>query len=170
MGVATADLFPRLSLGAALGTYAFTGTGLYGGASESNLAVLGIDWSFLDVGRVNSRIATADAEAAGRLAGYQQTVLGALEDVENALVRLARSKEQTARLTSAAEGWQNAAKLSRARYEAGAIELFELLDVQRSLYDAQLQQADSQAGSTTRAVDLFVALAGGWPQHPVQQE
>ncbi len=170
VGVATADLFPRLSLGAALGTYAFTGTGLYGGASESNLAVLGIDWSFLDVGRVNSRIAAADAEAAGRLAGYQQTVLVALEDVENALVRLARSKEQTLRLTSAADGWQNAANLSSARYEAGAIELFELLDVQRSLYEAQLQQADSQAGSTTRAVDLFVALAGGWPQHPVQQE
>lgn len=56
-----------------------------------------------------------------------------------------------------------------ARYQTGAIELFEPLDVQRSLYDAQISEADSQARSTTSAVDLFVSLAGGWPKYvPLQ--
>ena len=165
VGVATADLFPRVSLGAALGTYAFHGGGLYAAGSESNLALLGIDWSFLVVGRVRSRIAAADAEAAAQLASYQKTVLGALEDVDNAQARFARNKEENARRLSAANDWKTAATLSNARYQAGAIELFELLDVQRSMYDAQLSQADSQARSTSSAVDLFVALAGGWPQY-----
>ncbi|WP_248672875.1 efflux transporter outer membrane subunit [Pseudomonas agarici] len=169
VGVATADLFPRVSLGAAFGTYAFSGDGLYSSSGESNLALLGIDWSFLDVGRVKSRIAAADAQAAARLAGYQQTVLRALEDVDNALVRFARNKDENARLVSASNGWEKAAGISSARYQAGAIELFELLDAQRSLYNAQISEADSQARSTTSAVDLFVSLAGGWPQYVPQQ-
>ncbi|MHC8300837.1 efflux transporter outer membrane subunit [Pseudomonas sp. ZS1P83] len=165
VGVATADLFPRISLGAVVGAYSFTGGSLYSSSSESNVALLGIDWSFLDVGRVRSRIAAADAEAAARLAGYQQTVLGALEDVENALVRFGRTKDENARLMSAAAEWEKAAALSSAKYQAGAIELFELLDIQRSVYEAQISEADSQARSATTAVDLFVSLAGGWPQY-----
>ncbi|MCF6391545.1 TolC family protein [Mycobacterium sp. MBM] len=168
VGVATADLFPRVSLGAAIGTFAFSGGGLYAASAESNLALLGVDWSFLDVGRVKSRIAASDAEASAGLARYQQTVLKALEDVENALVRFARSKDENARLASAANELENAATIARTRYQAGAIELFELLDVQRALYSAQIAQADSQARSTASAVDLYASLAGGWPQYAVQ--
>ena len=168
VGVATADLFPRVSLGAAIGTFAFSGGGLYAASGESNLALLGVDWSFLDVGRVKSRIAASDAEASAGLARYQQTVLKALEDVENALVRFARSKDENARLASAANELENAATIARTRYQAGAIELFELLDVQRALYSAQIAQADSQARSTASAVDLYASLAGGWPQYAVQ--
>ncbi|SDM84587.1 efflux transporter outer membrane subunit [Pseudomonas azotoformans] len=171
VGVATADLFPRVSLGAAVGTYAFSGGALYSSGAESNLALLGIDWSFLDVGRVKSRIAASDAAASGRLAAYQQTVLSALEDVENALVRVTRSKEEDARLASAANALEDAATIAGARYQAGAIDLFELLDVQRSLYSAQISAADSQARSATSAVDLFASLAGGWPlQAPDRQQ
>ena len=85
VGVATADLFPRLSLRGMLGTFAFNSGGLFNGAGESNLVALGIDWSFLDVGRVRARIAASNAEASGLLAQYQQTVLLALEDVENCI-------------------------------------------------------------------------------------
>ena len=170
IGVATADLFPRVSLGAAIGTFAFSGGGLYSSDAQTNLALLGVDWSFLDAGRVKSRIAASDAEAAARLAAYQQTVLKALEDVENALVRFARTRDENARLASAAHALDNASTIARARYQAGAIELFELLDVQRSLYDAQISEADSQARSTANAVELFAALAGGWPQYAVQPD
>ena len=95
-------------------------------------------------------------------------MLKALEDVENALVRFARSKDENARLASAANELENAATIARTRYQAGAIELFELLDVQRALYSAQIAQADSQARSTASAVDLYASLAGGWPQYAVQ--
>lgn len=169
VGVATADLFPRVSLGAAFGTYAFSGGTLYSNSAESNLGMLTIDWSFLDVGRVKSRIANADAKAAAQLAQYQQTVLEALEDVNNAQVRFARNKDENARLVSAVSGWESAVIVSTTKYEAGAIELFELLDVQRSRYEAQIAEAESQGQTTNSAVNLFISLAGGWPQYvPLQ--
>lgn len=163
VGVATADLFPRVTLGAVIGTYAFDGGALYSGSAESNLALLGIDWSFLDAGRVKSRIEAADAQAAARLANYQQTVLVALEDVENALVRFSATKDEDARLQSAASELAKAETIARERYQAGAMELFEVLDVQRALYNAQIEQASSQGRSATAAVEVFTSMAGGWP-------
>jgi outer membrane protein TolC len=162
IGVTTADLFPRVTLGAAIGTYAFNGSSLYSNSAESNLTLLGIDWSFLDAGRVKSRIEAADAEAAGRLANYQQTVLMALEDVENAIVGFSRIKDEDARLTSAAVELKRASDLAGDKYRAGAIELSERLDVQRELYSAQIEQTSSQARNAAAAVNLFISIAGGW--------
>lgn len=125
IGIATADLFPRVTLGAAIGAYAFNGSALYSASAESNMAALGVDWSFLDAGRVKSRIEAADAEAAARLANYQQAVLVALEDVENALVRFTRTTDEEARLNSAAAELAKASALAGEKYQAGAIELFE---------------------------------------------
>jgi len=95
VGVATADLFPRLSLIGALARRQIQTGGLFEGSSRTSLAALGIDWSFLDVGRVRARIAASQADATGMLAQYQQTVLLALEDAENALVRYARRVTRT---------------------------------------------------------------------------
>ena len=88
IGVATADLFPRFTLAGLIGTQAFDSSALFERDSETRLVALGVDWSFLDVGRVRARIAATDANASGALAGYEQAVLLALEDTENALVRV----------------------------------------------------------------------------------
>lgn len=163
-GVATADLFPRLSLGAMLGTYSFDVSNLFASRSESGFVVLGIDWSFLDVGRVRSRIEASNAQARGYLSQYQDTVLKALEETENALIRLSRAKQETEYLARAAHESEKAAVLARNRFNVGAIELFELLDVDRSLLQAQDAYAESQTRTATAFVSLYTALAGGWPQ------
>ncbi|HNP36071.1 MAG TPA: efflux transporter outer membrane subunit, partial [Woeseiaceae bacterium] len=98
IGVATADLFPRFTLGGLIGTQAIDTAVLFERDSETRAVALGIDWSFLDVGRVRTRIAAADADAAGDLARYEQTVLLALEETENALVRYARLRREGAHL------------------------------------------------------------------------
>src|SRR3546814_5092771 len=79
--------------------------------------LLGIDWSFLDIGRVRARIAAADADAEGALARYEQTVLLALEDTENALVRYARARTEDAHLQRAAADSATAARLARVRFD-----------------------------------------------------
>ncbi|WP_223115480.1 efflux transporter outer membrane subunit [Luteimonas suaedae] len=164
IGVATADLFPRFTLGGLLGSQAIDSSALFERDSETRLVALGIDWSFLDIGRVRARIAAADAEAAGELARYEQTVLLALEDTENALVRYARTREEDTHLTSAAEDSARAAQLARTRFEAGAADLFEVLDAERTQLQAQDALADARTRSVTGAVALYRALAGGWPQ------
>ena len=163
-GVATADLFPRLTLGAMLGTYSFDASSLFAGRSESNFVVLGIDWSFLDVGRVRSRIEASSAQARGYLSQYQDTVLRALEETENALIRVSRTRQEAEHLEAAALESDKSARLARSRFSVGAIELFELLDVERTLLQAQDAYADSQTRSAIATVSLYTALAGGWPQ------
>ncbi|MDR8727084.1 efflux transporter outer membrane subunit [Burkholderia pseudomultivorans] len=162
VGVATADLFPRFTLSGLLGS-ATNSYGFFRAGSDTNLIALGIDWSFLDVGRVRARIAASDAEAAGQLAQYRQTVLGALEETENALLRVARSRDETAHLVQAASDSARAAQLAQVRFSAGAIDYYEVLDAQRTLLQAQDAAADARMRSATATVALYKALAGGWP-------
>lgn len=164
IGVASADLFPRFTLGGLIGSQAIDSSMLFERDSETRLLALGIDWSFLDAGRVRARIAAADADAAGELARYQQAVLLALEDTENALVRYARARVEDRHLERAAIDSSRAAQLARARFEAGAAGLLEALDAERTQLQAQDAFAAGRSRSAIGAVELYMALAGGWPQ------
>ncbi|CAB3765247.1 efflux transporter outer membrane subunit [Paraburkholderia solisilvae] len=169
VGVATADLFPRLTLEGMIGSFAFGG--MFNVGSETNLVALGIDWSFLDVGRVRARIAASNADASGLLAQYQQTVLLALEDTENALVRYSNTRREDEYLEHAATSSTRAAQLARTQFQAGTIGLYEVLDAQRVQLQAQDAFAEVRTRSAATAIALYKALAGGWPQHmPVQEE
>ncbi len=171
IGVATADLFPRFTLGGLIGSQAIDSSNLFERSSETRLVALGIDWSFLDIGRVRARIKAADAEAEGELARYQQAVLLALEDTENALVSFDRTREEDSHLERAASDSARAAQLARVRFEAGATSLLEVLDAERTRLQAEDAFADGRTRSATSAVALFKALAGGWPQTlPVREK
>lgn len=170
IGVATADLFPRFTLSGLIGSQAIDSDALFERDSETRLVALGIDWSFLDIGRVRARIAAADADAEGELARYQQAVLLALEDTENALVRYARARVEDGHLERAAADSAQAARLARVRFDAGAADLLEVLDAERTQLQAQDAFADGRMRSATSAVALYKALAGGWPQRLPQRE
>jgi outer membrane protein TolC len=96
------------------------------------------------------------------LAQYQQSVLLALEDTENALVLLTRTRTEDAHLAQAAEQRARAEQLAQRRYRLGSVGLYEVLDAQRDLYAAQDAAADSRARGLRAAVALYQALAGGW--------
>ena len=170
IGVATADLFPRFTLGGLIGSQAIDSSALFERDSETRLVALGIDWSFLDIGRVRARIAASDADAEGELARYEQSVLLALEDTENALVRYARARVEDQHLERAALDSARAAQLARTRFEAGATDLFEVLDAERTQLQAQDAFADGRTRSVSNAVALYKAMAGGWPSRVPQRE
>ncbi|HET9693751.1 MAG TPA: efflux transporter outer membrane subunit [Steroidobacteraceae bacterium] len=170
IGVATADLFPRFTLGGLVGTQAFDSSALFGGDSETRFVALGVDWSFLDVGRVRARIAASDAAASGVLAQYEQTVLRALEETENALVRYGHARLEDAHLERSARESARAAELARVRFDAGAADLLDVLDAERSQLQAQDAFADGRTRSATALVDLYRSLAGGWPQQAPERE
>ncbi|KVO90828.1 RND transporter [Burkholderia ubonensis] len=162
VGVATADLFPRFTLTGVLGSMS-SSYGFFRSGSDTNLIALGVDWSFLDVGRVRARLAASNADAAGKLAQYRQTVLGALEEAENALLRVARTRDEATHLERAATDSARAAQLAHARFTAGAIDYYEVLDAERTLLQAQDAAADGRLRSADATVALYKALAGGWP-------
>jgi multidrug efflux system outer membrane protein len=171
IGVATADLFPRFTLGGLIGSQAVDAGDLFERDSETRLLALGIDWSFLDIGRVRARIAAADADAAGELARYQQTVMLALEETENALVRYRRTRVEDGHLQQAADESARAAELARLRYDAGTTGLLEVLDAERTRLQAQDALAEVRTRAANSAVAVYRAMAGGWPERvPVRED
>ncbi|MDX1757407.1 MAG: efflux transporter outer membrane subunit [Marinobacter sp.] len=165
IGVATADLFPRFSLDALLGTVALDGGDLFTGGAESRRVALGIDWTFLNFGRVRARIDAEDADARAALAEYRQVVLEALEETENRLVRYRRAQQRSAELAEAAGAAHKAVQLARTRYEQGYVGYFEVLDAERERLANDNALTQSRTATVLAMVDLYRTLAGA-PDRP----
>lgn len=164
IGIATADLFPRLSLGGLLGSVSSSGHDLFSSSTTTHSVFLGVDWSFLDIGRVRARIAASEANAAEAMAHYQQTVLGALEETENALVRLNRNRDELDTLQAAVQQRDRAEHLAQRMYQGGTLGLFEVLDAQREQLTAQDLAAESQINAVRASIALYKAMSGRWDQ------
>jgi NodT family efflux transporter outer membrane factor (OMF) lipoprotein len=162
VNVATADLYPRISLGGSLGATALDAAGL--GDSENGRFSVGplISWSFPNVFAARARIEQAGAASDAALATFDQTVLVALQETETALANYASELERRAALQAARDQAARAARLSRLRFDAGADSFLTVLDAERTLASADAQLAASDAQVTTYQIALFKALAGGW--------
>lgn len=162
IGIATADLFPRVTFLGTLGWQATTLPGLGGAGSDTWSMGPRIQWAALDLVRVRDRIAAARARAEAELARYEQTVLQALEETENALLNLGKVRTQAAHLRSAAASARAAAALAEQRYQAGVTEYQAVLDAQRSLLDLERQLAEAETRLLTAHIAVYKALGGGW--------
>lgn len=162
VNVATADLYPRISLGGSLGSTALDAEDL--GDDDSFRFSVGplISWSFPNVFAARARIEQASASSDAALATFDQTVLVALQETETALANYANELDRRAALQSARDQAANAARLSRLRFDAGADSFLTVLDSERTLASADAQLAASDALVTTYQIALFKALAGGW--------
>ncbi len=162
IGVATADLFPRFTLGGLIGAQALEVSSLFQRDNDIRMLTLGIDGSFLNVGRVRSRIAAADAQAAAHLAAYERAVLVALEETENALIRVSASAREVERLQRAAAASARAMDAAQVRLEGGAIDVLDVLDAERIHLQTEHAYAQGQLRHAQARVLLYQALAGGW--------
>jgi NodT family efflux transporter outer membrane factor (OMF) lipoprotein len=164
VNVATADLYPRISLGGSLGATALETDGL--GDSENFRFSVGplISWSFPNVFAARARIEQAGAGSDAALATFDQTVLVALQETETALTNYANELDRRSALESARDQAATAARLSRLRFDAGADSFLAVLDAERTLAAADAQLAVSEALVTTYQIALFKALAGGWSE------
>jgi multidrug efflux system outer membrane protein len=164
IGVATADLFPRVTFNGSFGSAATDLGDLFTRDSESYGFGPRISWAFLDLGRVRDRIESSDAGAAAQLALYEGTVLRALEETENALVGYARARAEGRHLAESAAASTRAAELANLRFEGGAADFLHVLDAQRSQLEAEDRLAQSQARTATALIAVYKAVSGGWPE------
>jgi multidrug efflux system outer membrane protein len=162
IGVATADLFPRVTFNGSFGSAATDLGDLFTRDSESYGFGPRISWAFLDLGRVRDRIESSDAGAAAQLALYEGTVLRALEETENALVGYARARAEGRHLAESAAASTRAAELANLRFEGGAADFLHVLDAQRSQLEAEDRLAQSQARTATALIAVYKAVSGGW--------
>lgn len=162
IGEATADLFPRFTLTGTVGLRSDDVKDLAKG--NGSFAAIGpnVVWPIFAAGRIRANIAVQDARQEQALANYERTLLFALEEVENALVRHAREQVRRRDLESAVESNRSAVELARRSYANGLLEFLDVLDAERSLLVADSLLVESQTAVSTSLVDLYVALGGGW--------
>lgn len=162
IGIETADLFPRVTFNGTIGPQAPTVSGLFKSGAMAYSFGPSITWAAFDLGRVAARIRAADARAEAQLHQYEQTVLQALEETENALVTYGRERQRRDALVEAVGSSERAAELADARYQAGATDFLTVLVARRTVLGLQMQLAESRTRTLTSLVALYKALGGGW--------
>ncbi|MCL7970638.1 MAG: efflux transporter outer membrane subunit, partial [marine benthic group bacterium] len=162
IGVATADLYPTLSLGGSVGLEALDFDDLGDGGSGVFSILPKITWPIFTGGKIRNQIRAEEARTAQALAAYEQTVLRALEETQNALVAYGQEKMRRDRLQEAVNASQRAVDLVETQYLSGLTNFQNLLDSQRSLFQQQDALADSEGQVVNNLIALNRALGGGW--------
>lgn len=156
-----AGRLPSLSLGGSIGLSAATLSGLGSGAGVASL-LAGVSVPVFDAGRLRAQVRQQEAARDEAAEHWRATVLAALQEVEDALVSLAATREQLAAQQAAAAAARNAARIAEQRYRSGLVDFQNVLQSQRTLLSAE----DGVAGTTTTLatdhVRLYKALGGGW--------
>lgn len=162
IGVAKAAYYPTISL-----------TGLLGFASADLSNLFKSDartWSFAGTlgqpiftgGTLAGQLAASEAQQQQALFAYQKAIQTAFGEVENALIEQVKVRDQVAAQTRQVEALGRYAYLAALRYENGYTSYIEVLDSERSLFNAQLQLTQTQGQLYFASINLYKALGGGW--------
>jgi len=162
IGVATGDLFPRFLLGGSVGWNASKFASLYDASSVAYSVGPSVTWNVFDYGRIRANIRAQSARAEGLLAQYERNVIGAFQEVEDALVSYSRERARQGALTNAVVAGRRAVELSSELYKQGLTDFNAVLDAQRQLFLLEDSQAESQGETARQYVAIYKALGGGW--------
>jgi len=162
VGVATADLYPSFSLGGALQLVA----GAFGDLGQSESVgwslVPGVRWNLFTGGKIRSNIKVQEARTEQLLYQYEQSVLLALEEVEDALVAFAREQVRRDRLGEGVAAAERSVEIVRTQYLSGLVDFQRYVDSERELTQQQDLLARSEGQVIQNLVALNRALGGGW--------
>jgi len=162
IGVQTADLFPRVSLSGFLGFTASRGSQIGSSAAQAWGLGPSITWAAFDLGSVRARIRGANADAEGALANYEQQVLLALEETDNAFSDYDKRQQRLVSLVRQSEASRSAANLASIQYKEGTADFLVLLDAERERLAAEDTQAQAEIELYRGIVAIYKALGGGW--------
>jgi len=163
VGAAKTEYLPRFNLGGSAG-YTSSAFDALGDTGTFRYAVGPfISWPALNLGRVKARVDVTRAREAEAQAQYSQTVLLALQEVENGLVRYRTAQARVGRIQDAAEASERAAELARLRFSSGVADFLQVLDAERTQLEAESQLAQSRTEAATAYAALYKALGGVWP-------
>ncbi|MCI0415797.1 efflux transporter outer membrane subunit [bacterium] len=162
IGVATADLFPKFSITAALGL----GSGKIGNLTDSGSGfwsiLPGVSLPIFNRGRIHSNIAVQNAREEQALVTYEQTVLISLREVEDSLVAFSEDQTRRRTLAAAVDANRRAVELANQLYKQGLTDFLSVLQAERDLYASEDALAQGDRNVTSDFIALYKALGGGW--------
>lgn len=162
LGVAKADLKPAFALTGSLGLNATDILNLLTPATLAGKLAGSVQYTVFNRGKIRAQIEVQDAILDQNLAAYDNAVLGAMKDVEDALTAFANEQVRRKSLAEAETAARHAAEMSRTLYAGGLKDFLTVLDAERSLLSLQNQLAQSDATITANLIRLYKALGGGW--------
>jgi len=172
VGVATADLFPRVTVAGFVGFLSGDVAHLFGTTSGSDSRAWSVtpsvSWAAFDFGSVRARLRATNAQTDAAAANYEKVVLTALEDTENSLLAYSTRQEQLKSLAEQAAASRRAADLAETQYREGVADFLVLLDAQRTQLDAEDSVAQAETAVNVAVVAIYKAL-GGVGQPPADQ-
>ncbi|MDJ0887597.1 MAG: efflux transporter outer membrane subunit [Desulfobacterales bacterium] len=165
IGIATADLYPTFFL---LGDFGYIGVRNDFFDSDRETYSFGptLRWNIFDGGRVRNRIIAEDARSKQALARYENTVLEALEDVENAAVEYTEETQRREFLRLSVVAAQKSVELVSVLYKSGLTDFQNVLDMERSLAEQEDRYVESVGFVTQNLIAIYRALGGGWDPDP----
>jgi NodT family efflux transporter outer membrane factor (OMF) lipoprotein len=174
IGVATANLFPQVSIVGSIGSQT-QGLGTVPNISKHiwSFGPAAV-WPVLDFGALDAQVEVADYAARVSMAQYRKTVLTAVQQVDTSLGAYLAERDRIEKLGGAIEAGQRAVELANARYDRGLTDFLNVVDAEREFYDLQEQYALAQVAEGEQFVQLYRSLGGGWqnyqsvPPVPVQ--
>jgi len=170
IGVATADLYPTFGLSGFFGVEAVSGGDLPDGDSLTWSLGLPIRWNIFAGGSIRSQIRVEESRTNQLLASYEQTVLVALEEAENAMVAYVKEVERRERLTQSVNATQRSLNLVLTQYTAGLTDFQNVLDTQRTLLLREDDLALAEGLVIGNLVRLYRALGGGWDPNAAEPD
>lgn len=163
IGVVTANLYPKVTLGASLGSAGLASHFLHADTVSFSLGPL-ISWQFPERDHVKAHIKSAEADEQAAYARFDGVVLTALRETESALEVYARDLDRRALLIRARDTARKSARDNETLFKLGRQNYLPVLDAQRTLASAEQAMATVDGKIATDQVAVFLALGGGWEQ------
>jgi multidrug efflux system outer membrane protein len=164
VGVATADLFPRVTVSGFVGFLSGNASHLFStnGSEDARAWAVSpaVTWPAFDLGTVRARLRGREAELDAAAADYSQVILLALEDTESSFVAYAKQQAALKSLSEQARASAHAAQLAELQYRAGVTDFLTLLDAQRTQLEAEDAVAQAQTAVNLGVISIYKALGG----------
>lgn len=160
--IRVADLYPSVTFVGGLGYLSTDWTRLGNSDTDTFSFSPRIQWAAFNLGRVDAQIDAADARTQARVAEFEQQVLVALEETDNALQNFAREEERRTDLQRALHASNQAADIARRKFEVGSSDFLTVLDAQRSQLTVSAQLAQSDMQVLLNLIAVYKSLGGGW--------
>ncbi|NLF06956.1 MAG: efflux transporter outer membrane subunit [Pirellulaceae bacterium] len=162
IGIATSELYPHIAITGMIGIEANDFADLFRSAATGGAIGPSLRWNILNHGRLLNNIRVHDARFQQLAVTYQNTVLRANEEVENALVAFLRSQDQVKRLTESATAAERAVHITMRQYQEGKVDFNRVFDLQIFLAQQQDLQVKAMGEVVKSLINVYRALGGGW--------
>jgi NodT family efflux transporter outer membrane factor (OMF) lipoprotein len=169
IGVATADLYPHISLTASPSLVSSSLSNLMDWSSRNYSFGAGITWPLFEGGRLKAQLAQANERQVQAVIDYRKTVLGALKDVEDALARLDADRIERGRLDAALTRARAARAIALDQFQGGTTTYNGVLSADQALHTTEDRLAQARAAEAQDLIALYKALGGGWSAGDVQE-